>query len=171
MKLYEVTTELEALWQAASDVLEPGNADEAEQAKALAYLEQQLKTLEGTHAEKCLNLACLIKNTEADASALEDEIAKLVKRANSAQARANWLRTYLAGNMEPGTNLKDARAVIGWRKSQAVEVTVKPEELPENLRRTTVTVAADKAAIKTNLEAGQEVAGAKLVTRFNIQIK
>jgi hypothetical protein len=171
MHLYEITTQLATLWEATAEVLDAGNTDATEQAIALTYLEEQLKKMEGTHAEKCLNLACLIKNTEAEAEAVKAEETKLSARRKAAERKAEWLRTYLAGNMEPGTNLKDSRAVIGWRKSTAVEVTVKPEELPETLRRTKTIIDADKTAIKAHLEAGQEVPGCTLVQRFNLQIK
>lgn len=149
-----------------NDEMEP-TAKEA----LLTGFRAQLGALEGTHAEKCLNLACLIKNTEGEAEAISVEEKRLSARRKAAERRADWLRQYLIGNMEPGTNLKDARAVIGWRKSSAVEVEGKPEDLPENLRRTKITHEADKAAIKINLEAGQEIAGCKLVTRYNLQIK
>lgn len=171
MHLYEITTQLATLWETAADVLDSGNTDATEQGKALARLEEQLKQIEGTHAEKCLNIACLIKNTEAEADAVKAEEVKLAARRKSAERKAEWLRTYLAGNMEPGTNLKDPRAVIGWRKSTAVEVSVKPEELPEGLRRTKIVVEADKTAIKASLETGTSVPGCALVQRFNIQIK
>lgn len=170
MKLYELTTSLVQLWEGASSVLD-GASDEAEQAKALSYLEEQLKTMEGTHAEKCVNVACLIKNTEAEAEAIKNEEKKLSERRKSAERKAEWLRAYLAGNMQEGVPIKDARAVLTWRKSTSVEVGCKPEELPEILRRTKTIVEADKTAIKTCLENGQEVAGCQLVQKFNLQIK
>ena len=171
MKLYETTTALELLWAQTDELMGDATLSQTELDSGLGELEKKLSELEGTHSEKCLNVACLIKNAEAESEAIAAEVERLAKRKKSAQSKADWLRRYLSGNMEPGTNLKDPRAQIGWRKSTAVEVAVKPEELPENLRRTKITVEADKTAIKANLEAGQEVAGCQLVTRFNLQIK
>ncbi len=171
MKLYEMTVELAALMDTISALLDNDEMEPTAKELALAGLRLELDKLAGTHAEKCLNLACLIKNVEGESEMIAVEEKRLSSRRKAAERRAEWLRLYLAGNMEPGTNLKDARAVIGWRKSQAVEVEIKPEELPENLRRTKVIVEADKAAIKINLEAGQAISGCKLVTRFNLQIK
>ena len=171
MKLYEITSSLSQLWETATEVLDGGNTDTIEVEKALVFLESQLKELEGTHADKCLNVACLIKNIEAESTAIKAEEQKLNDRRKSGERKAEWLRTYLANNMEPGTNLKDARAIIGWRKSTAVEVSVSPEQLPENLRRTKTIIEADKTAIKANLEAGQAIEGCSLVQRFNLQIK
>lgn len=171
MKLYEITSALGLLWEQATEVLDGGNADPVEMEKALSYLETKMQEMEGTHADKCLNVACLIKNIEAEAEAVKAEEKRLSDRRKSGERKADWLRTYLANNMEPGTNLKDARAVIGWRKSTAVEVTLPAEQLPENLRRTKITVEADKSLIKTHLEAGQAIEGCSLVQRFNLQIK
>lgn len=171
MKLYEMTLELSALMDNIAALLDNEEMEPQAKELALASLKQQMGALEGTHAEKCLNVACMVKNMEGEAEAIKAEETRLNARRKAAERRADWLRSYLVGNMEPGTNLKDARTVIGWRKSTAVEVTVKPEELPENLRRTKIVHEADKAAIKTNLEAGQTVAGCALVTRFNLQIK
>lgn len=171
MKLYEITATLGVLWEQFSDVLDAGNTDPVEQTKALSFLDEQLKTLEGTHAAKCLDIACLIKNVEAEAEAVKAEEKRLGDRRKSSERKAEWLRTYLANNMEPGTNLKDPRAVIAWRKSSAVEITVTPQELPENMRRTKVIVEADKALIKENLESGFPIHGCSIVQRFNLQIK
>ena len=166
-----MTLELSALMDNIAALLDNEEMEPQAKELALASMQKQLGDLEGTHADKCLNVACMVKNMESEAEAIKTEEKRLTERRKGAERRADWLRAYLVGNMEPGTNLKDARAVIGWRKSSAVEVEIKPEELPENLRRTKITYEADKAAIKVNLEAGQEVEGCKLVTRFNLQIK
>ena len=171
MKLYELTLELAALMDNISALIENDEMELTAKELALSSCQEVLKNLEGTHAEKCLNIACLIKNTEAEAEMIGLEEKRLNARRKAAERKGEWLRQYLSGNMEPGTNLKDARAVIAWRKSTAVDIEIKPEELPENLRRVKTIYEADKLAIKVNLEAGQEVAGCKLVTRFNLQIK
>lgn len=168
--LYELTSSLSELWDQASYVLDAA-PDEAARDATLSELEAQLKTLEGTHHEKCLNLACLIKSVDAEAEAVKAEEVRLKARRQSCEKKAEWLKAYLANNMEPGVNLKDGRATISWRKSQAVEVDVKPEELPEGLRRVKTVVEADKEAIKAALAAGHEVPGCQLVQRFNLQIK
>lgn len=171
MKLYEITAEIELLWESAHEILSSEKTTTQEREQALADLETKLKQTEGTHADKCIQIACLIKNIEADAQAIKSEEERLSARRKVEEKKSEWLRTYLANNMEPGTNLRDSRAVIGWRKSTAVEVAIAPELLPENLRRTKTVVEADKAAIKINLEAGQAVEGCSLVQRFNLQIK
>ena len=169
MKLYEISLELEAL----SDNLASALAIEDQSAReaALASLGGTLSAMEGTHAEKCLDVACAIKGAEAEAEAIKTEKDTLAARQKAAQSRADWLRAYLAGNMEPGTNLKDARAVISWRKSQGVVLDTDAEKLPAVFQSVKVTANLSKLkdAIK---ETPSETAGlAHLEERFNIQIK
>ena len=176
MKLYEITTGLLALWTQVEEIIDPENAPNTEeQALALKHLEGEISKLEGSHSEKCLNVACLIKNLEASSVALKTEEEKLAKRRKSADRQAEWLKLYLQGNMEAGVVVKDARTVIGWRKSAGVVLLCKPEELPEAFRRTKIVIDADKTAIKDVLSTdpkNEELAGKALIeNRNNIQIK
>lgn len=169
MKLYEISLELEALSEnlGAALGIEDQNAREA----ALASLGETLKTMEGTHADKCLDVACAIKGAEAEAEAIKNEKDVLAARQKAAQSRADWLRAYLAGNMEPGTNLKDARAVISWRKSSGVVLDTDAEKLPSAYQ--TITVKANLSKLKEAInETPSETAGlAHIEERFNLQIK
>jgi hypothetical protein len=173
MKLYEISGNLSTLW----DEIDAAIADAEDQTAldaALKHYEGELAKMEGTHAQKCLDIACLIKGLEAEAEAVKAEETRLKERRQSAEKRAEWLRAYLSSHMEPGTNLKDARSVIGWRKSEAVELLAIPEQLPPAFVCTKTIVDADKTAIKDALKAGPVPAlegKAQLVTRYNLQLK
>lgn len=171
--LYELTAALSQLWEEAGAILDGTHptSETQDNAAALAAIETRLKALEGTHAQKALDIACLIKNVEAEGEMVKAEEARLKARRQSAERKASWLRDYLANNMEPGLRLSDGRAAISWRKSQAVEVTVKPEDLPDGCRRTKIIVEPDKEAIKAVLASGVLVEGCTLATRYNLQIK
>ena len=173
MKLYEITSNMLALWDEIEAAM-TGAQDQTELDSALKHYETKLKELDGTHTNKCLDIACLIKSVEAEAEAIKAEKDKLAARQSAAEKKAEWLRSYLSDSMEPGTNLKDARAIIGWRKSEGVDVTVAAAVLPPEYVRTKTTIDADKTKIKDALKAGPvpELYGkASLTTRFNIQIK
>lgn len=169
MKLYEINSQIEQLWQ---------HADEAFDAEAspehLDQLERLLKQAEVSLAEKAVAIACLIKGIEADIDALAEEELILRNRRKTAERQADWLRAYLAGNLTPGEKIKDARVVISWRKSQSVQLLVDPQHLPQNFRREKLIVEADKVAIKDAFEAGTAttLSGlAEVVTKNTIQIK
>jgi tRNA A37 N6-isopentenylltransferase MiaA len=169
VKLYEINSQIETLWQ---------HADEAFDAEAspehLDKLERLLKQAEVSLAEKAVAIACLIKGIEADIDALAEEELILRNRRKTAERQADWLRAYLAGNLTPGEKIKDARVVISWRKSQSVQLLVDPQHLPQNFRREKLIVEADKVAIKDAFEAGtaSTLSGlAEVVTKNTIQIK
>jgi len=169
VKLYEINTQIEQLWQ---------HADEAFDAEAspehLDQLERLLKQSEVSLAEKAIALACLIKGIEADAEALAEEELKLRNRRKTAERQAEWLRVYLAGNLPAGEKIKDPRVVISWRKSQSVQLLADISRLPKEFVREKVIQEADKLAIKDAFENGNASALsglAEVVTKNTIQIK
>ena len=86
------------------------------------------------------------------------EEKRLNARRKAAERKGEWLRQYLSGNMEPGTNLKDARAVIAWRKSTAVDIEIKPEYLQaEDARQAT------QKAVCAKLLKVEDIAGVETI--------
>lgn len=174
MKLYETFIEIEHLWAQVEDILTgevtegpdglPVNAD-----LALDWIEEALRKVEGERDAKALNIACLIKNLRAEAEALKAEKLRLQRRQQAAEKTLERLTSYLEQFLAPGTKLKDARATIGWRSSEAVNCWADPGLLPPAYQR--VKVEADLSAIKAALKSGEDVAGATLETRHHIQIR
>ena len=169
MKLYEINSQIEQLWQHADEAF----ADEASP-EHLDQLERLIKQSEVSLAEKAVAIACLIKGLEAEAEALAEQELILRNRRKTCERQAEWLRAYLAGNLTPGDKIKDARVVISWRKSQSVQLLVNPEHLPQNFRREKLVIEADKLAIKDAFDAGtaDSLSGlAEVVIKNTIQIK
>jgi hypothetical protein len=174
MKLYETYFGLEQLWDEVRDILS-GEVTEGPDGltlspdDALDWIEQALSRIEDTRDVKALNIAAMIKNHRAEAEALKVEKTRLAKRQQAAERTVQWLTTYLEQFLEPGLKLKDARSTIGWRRSEGVRLTVRPEELPDEYVR--IKREANLSAIKEDLKAGDEVPGAVLEERQNIQIR
>jgi hypothetical protein len=169
MKMYEINSQIESLWQ---------HADEAFDAEAspehLDQLERLLKQAEVTLAEKAVAIACLIKGIEADAWALAEEELKLRNRRKTLERQSEWLCAYLTGNLSPGEKIKDPRVVISWRKSQSVQLLADISRLPKEFVREKVIQEPDKIAIKNAFENGtaSTLSGlAEVVTKNTIQIK
>lgn len=159
--LYEISAELEKAWNAAVDP-ETGEIINEEAMQAINELSM-------ARDEKIENLALAYKNTCAEAEALKAEKLALQKRQQSAEKKAEWLKQYLSQYMESGEKYKSAKVVIGWRKSESVQV----EEnafLPDEYL-TFKAPEPNKTAIKKALKAGEKIDGASLVTANNIQIK
>jgi hypothetical protein len=117
-------------------------------------------------AEKIESTLLFIKNTLANAIALKAEADALDKRAKSAQAKAENAKSYLAYQCN-GQEFSSSRASMKWRKSEQVEILAQ-EQIPAEFTLTKTMI--NKAEIKKALKRGEEVQGAKIITKNNIQI-
>lgn len=174
MRLYETYFHIEQLWLKVADILS-GDVTEGPDGlpvtpdDALDWVEQALSGIEDERDTKALNIAAMIKNHRAEAEALKSEKTRLAKRQQAAERTVDWLTRYLEQFVEPGVKIKDARSTIGWRRSEGVRLTISPEELPEEYVR--IKREANISAIKEDLKAGDDVPGAVLEERQNIQIR
>lgn len=174
MKLYETYFSIEQLWDKVEDILTgeqtegpDGLAVDADM--ALDWIEDALSKIEDERDVKALNIACLIKNFRAEATALKEEKLRLVRRQQAAEKTVARLLSYLEQFLDPGLKLKDSRATIGWRRSEGVRLEALPESLPPDYQR--VKVEPNLTAIKAALKSGEDITGAELETRNNIQIR
>ena len=133
---------------------------------------KRLDELELTLDEKLTNTALYLKGVEAERDAVAKAAKELSARALIHTRQADRLRKYLADNMERvgHEGLSDPRVKLSWRTSTAV---VCDEDarffLPVELLA--VKTSPDKKAIGDLLKAGTEVAGCRLETRKNLQVK
>lgn len=118
--------------------------------------------------EKIENIALFIKNLDAEAKAVKAEKDNLAKRQKSIENRAEWLKKYLADNLQ-GESFKTAKTVISWRKSEVIEIR-SMDDVPEDYLKFKEP-EADKVALKKAIKAGQVFDGIALVEKNNIQIK
>lgn len=117
---------------------------------------------------KIEKVAFWIKNLDALASSIKSERDALDKRMKSAENKAKSLREWL-GNALDGQKFETAKVAVSFRKSETTEVD--ENVLDKKWCREKVTYTPDRTAIKNAIKAGQVVAGARLVTKRNIQIK
>lgn len=174
MKLYETYFHLDALWGKFADLLSGEevigpNGKSLTEEDALKEIERALSEVEDARDQKALNIAAMIKNYRAEALAIKEEKGRLAKRQQAAERTVSWLTDYLQQFLEPGLKLKDARSTIGWRRSQGVKLTVAADALPEEYVR--IRREANLSAIKEDLKNGDEVPGAILEERQNIQVR
>lgn len=170
--LYEITTNIETLWSHIEEILENPMADSLLYDAAIEAIDGELKVNEEERAKKALDIACLIKEYEAEAAAIGGEVDRLKKRQKTAENKAEWLRGYVSSHCA-GIALKDARAAITWRSSKTVEVLVPADKLPERFVRVKTETVPNLVALRGALEAGDASAAmfAKLTQKQNIQVK
>ena len=127
-----------------------------------------IEQLEMDRDKKIRNIACWIRNLEADEKALADQIKTFTTRKNAAKNKRESLKSYLA-NFLNGAKWQNSEVAISWRKSESVEVE-EGAAIPEQYLRYKEP-EINKAQLKADLKAGTVVYGCQLVTKNNIQVK
>lgn len=130
----------------------------------------RLNELEMARDTKISNVACWIKDLNAEAAAIKAEKQALEKRQKAAENKAESLKQWLQVVLE-GEKFKDARCSISYRKSERVvfDEGFCFSSLPGQFKK--VTVEPKKTEIKDYLKTGAELEGAQIVTSNSIQIK
>ena len=130
---------------------------------------QQFEALQMEHDQKIEGMCCYIKNKLAEAEAIYAEINVLSYRAGIIKKEAERCKAYLAGALY-GEKFETPRCKISWRKSEICNV-LNIDAVPEEYKRTKVTVDADKTAIKKAIKSGMEIPGAEVIQKLNMTLK
>jgi hypothetical protein len=132
--------------------------------------EKALTELEMSRTEKLTNIVHYIKNLDADAEVLKKAEDDFKARRTSCERKAESLRKYLETYLQGETfESEDKTAKVSYRKSEQVEVD-DIWKLPEFLKKYK-DPEADKTAIKKWLKEGNELEGARIVTKMNMQVR
>lgn len=164
LKLYEIKKEYDTAIELALEYAEANNGDLPE------FWDKELEALEGTLDEKRISCAHVYKNLSSEADAIKAEEKKLAARRKALENAADRVKGYLVINTPVGTKIDTPTAVISWRKSEQTVID-NVEAVPEQYKRTEVIVTPDKAAIKKAISSGQEIPGAHVEEKQNLQIK
>lgn len=128
-------------------------------------------------ASKSLAVAAFILETNRQADYLKGYAKELMERAKTADRRAEWLRTYLREHMAAAgiAKIKDERglfeATLAIGRDKSVEV-FDAEQLPADyLREIPVKYEPDKTLIRSAIDKGFDVPGARLVSKDRLTIK
>lgn len=127
----------------------------------------RLSQLSVERENKLESVALWIKNLEANAKAIKAERDSLKVREEQAERKALALREWLSGALN-GQKMDTPKVKVSYRKSTAVEV---DDRLPKKWCSKKIVYTPDKVAIRTAIQNGKKITGAKIVERQNIQIK
>ena len=135
---------------------------------------EELDALQMARDAKIENIALYIKEMDAEAKALKEEIGNLTERMKAKENKRDGLKRYLQ-NALAGQKFESAKCKISYRTSKQVVLAEEFDEWAKenapDLLVTTTTVKPDKTAIKDAINNGRKVEGATLVQNSNIQIK
>lgn len=154
MNLYEINAQiLDCIDQETGEVMDIDRLEELNMAKA----------------EKVDNVACWVKNLEADVVAFEAQEKAFADRKAAAKRKIDSLKHYLTDALG-GQNFSSDRCAVCFRRSKAVsvldEAAVPAEYMTEKITRT-----QNKTAIAALLKTGKAVPGCDLVEHVNLSVK
>ena len=127
-----------------------------------------LQELAAESREKVENIGLFIKNEEAKAKAIGDELRGLQIRKKSHENRVEALKRYLL-KFGGGENVETARVCVKFSAGRESTVIDNPEEVPESYR--IYTFKPNKTEIKKAIKAGETIPGAHLERKPSVSIK
>jgi hypothetical protein len=166
MKLYELTNDYLALLNAIDNDEIPEEA-----------IEDTLEAITGEIEIKADNIACLLKNLDAECKAIKAEEERLAERRKAKEKSHERIKRYLSETLQRAglDKIETARNRITFRKSEVVEIDeaafISWARLHRDDLLTYAEPKANKTEIKKVLKDGIEIVGAELRVNQNIQIK
>lgn len=130
--------------------------------------EARLDELEIEYNTKIENVGLWIKDLNAEAKAIKEEVDSLNGRRKVAENKANSLKEYLRYALD-GQKFKTPKLSVSYRKSKSVNIISQGDIPEEYLKYAEPTV--NKTEVKKAIEQGQVVPGAEIVENQSIQIK
>ncbi len=167
MKLYEIANEYVAFMEAVE------NGDIPEDA-----IEDTLEGITFAIETKVDNIACLLKNLDAEMVAIRTEEKRLAERRKAKENAYERLKDYLSKTLLNANlnKVETARNKISFRKSEVVEIADESAFLnwasthrDDFLKYSLPTI--NKTLVKEALKADEEIVGATLVTKNNLQLR
>lgn len=144
---------------------------------AVGDASERLKALQMQETEKIENIACFIKNLNAEAGDLKEEEKQLARRRKIKEKKAEYLKNYLRFYLR-STNknkLETTRCALSLRRSSRVDILdaaaieAYAAAQPEVLRYKEPEI--NKAYIGRLLKSGVEVPGAAMVETESLILK
>ena len=127
-----------------------------------------LDALKMERDKKVRNIACWIRNLDAEIKGLEEQEKTFRSRKTAKKNKMEQLKSYLASYLN-GKKWENKEVVVSWRKSESVEVTDMKQLSSYYLRYKEPEV--NKTLLKADLKAGVVLNGAELVTKNNMSVK
>ena len=134
---------------------------------------EQLDKLQMERDTKLENVACWIKDLNAEAEAIKTEKQILANRQKVAENKAESLKKYLAYALG-GKKFSTAKCAVSFRNTESVEVTEEGLEALMKEHDELLTYKApepNKTAIKQAIKDGLNVEGVQLVQNISTIIK
>ena len=133
---------------------------------------EKINEIQMEEQDKIENIALFIKELESDVEAIRTEESSLKQRRISKEKKSDWLNKYLSDYLilTERPKFETSKCALSFRKSESVDIY--DERAIDHKFITEETVfKIDKTAIKKAIKNGEEIMGASVVVKQNLQIK
>lgn len=163
--LYEISNDLRDVY----NKLENGEGID-ENGELNPELITALQVSENNLKAKGIDIGYVIKSFDDEIAIYEREIKRLTDRKRALQNTQERIKERLISAMQEFgiIDIKGQTLKVSLRKSECVEID-NVDLLDDKFKR--VKVEADKTAIKNAIKEGEQVVGARIVQKDNLQIK
>ena len=161
MNLYEINLGLQKI---TNEIIEADGVVSDEQLSNLENLELSLK-------DKCINIAYVVQNLEADTKQIDEEIKRLQQLRKVRKNTADRLKEAVKDSMISNDieEFKTSTHTIKFRKSESVNI-LDENKIPAEFKVIKSEIKIDKIGLKKALKNG-DVSGAELSQNKNLTIK
>ena len=162
---------LYAVDKAIDQLIEHGFAWDEDTGEIL-FDESDLDALEVELRDKLEACGAWMKNQRSLAKAIREEERALADRRKAIERHLEWMDGYVLHSLSKfeGGRLETPKVALSTRKSTRVVVDSE-SDLPAEFVQVVETVKADKTAIGKAIKAGEEVPGAHVEERLNLQVR
>lgn len=161
---------MKTLFEITQEVIELASL--LEEGEFTPELEQQLAITRDELDSKAENYVKVIRSVEGDISVIDDEIKRLKEIRDGKSRVVDRMKEALSTAMTAFKvdKIETALMKLFFRKSESVEI-LDETLVPEQYKLSRVVVNPDKILIKKLIKSGEEIPGAEVVEKLNLQIK
>ena len=166
--IYNISSDLKKIYED----LDNGNGIDLETGEIKPEIMQQLSISRNELETKAVDYGYVIKAFDDEIDIIDREIERLEERKAYVKKNKERMKTIVGSAMEEfGINkIKSETLQLSFRKSESVEV-FDESLVDEKFKKVKTEISLDKTAIKNAIKNGEDVQGAKIVEKNNLQIK
>lgn len=166
--IYNISNDLKKIYED----LDNGNGIDLETGEIKPEIMQQLSISRNELETKAVDYGYVIKAFDDEIDIIEREIERLEERKAYVKKNKERMKTIVSSAMEEfGINkIKSETLQLSFRKSESVDI-FDESLIDDKFKKVKTEISLDKTAIKNAIKNGEDVQGAKIVEKNNLQIK
>ena len=166
--IYNISSDLKKIYED----LDNGNGIDLETGEIKPEIMQQLSISRNELETKAVDYGYVIKAFDDEIDIIDREIERLEERKAYVKKNKERMKTIVGSAMEEfGINkIKSETLQLSFRKSESVDI-FDESLVDDRFKKVKTEISIDKTAIKNAIKNGEDVQGAKIVEKNNLQIK